>query len=227
MDPDIVISTNNLCHTLIKQGAYEEADRLAQASIELEEKITGEKLNSCTDALLKVRSQCRAAAGAWEDAVQFAQQAISCAETIYGPNHRFTNDKRALLARTQIQAGQLDAAAETLQAARAAGWGESAEHSLEVSQALWWLAKGEGHEAELAAQRAVAHYRQQMKVPTIEIVDALHVLAQAYVAQGKPESAREALNEGLQILRPNLNPKMPMVLELQTLLSRLPTVGNH
>lgn len=216
MNPDLVVTSNNLCHCLIKLGQFVEAEKIAKDALALEEKITGEKINGCTDALHKVWAQCCIARADWDEAIRLLQIATQAAAEMYGENHRFTNDKRALLARVQVQAGKIDDAAQTLQAARDVGWGESAEHSLDVSQAIWYLAHAELDAAEKAARQAVEFYRRSMSVPTIEIVDALQVLARVCQAQAKNAEATALLQEALAILKPEINPRLPLVVELQT-----------
>jgi tetratricopeptide (TPR) repeat protein len=220
LHPKMVTAMNNLCHTLVKIGSFAEAEQTAREALALEEKITRQKLNHCTDSLHKALAEVYAARGDFDAAVEALAYAVQAASEVYGPNHRFTNDKRSLLAQMQVRAGRLDAARQTLGDARNAGGGASAEHSLEVASAKLELADGKLDDAERYARAALANARNSYRSPSVELVEPLQTLAAVLAAKREWTEAESLLREAIQLLRPDLNPNCPMMVSLQADLAK-------
>ncbi len=225
LHPEVVTAMNNLCHTLTKIGKFDEAERTANEALALEEKITGKKLNSCTDALHKVLAEVYCSRGETDKAIEALTFAVQAASEVYGANHRFTNDKRSLLAQMQVHAGKLNEARLTLEEARKAGGGASAEHSLEVASAKFALASGALDQAERDAQTALDNARAASRTPSVEMVDAMQTMAAVYIARNSMPQAESLLREAIQILRPDLNADSPMMISLMADLAKVTRVA--
>ncbi len=221
MHPKVVTAMNNLCHTLIKVGKFDEAEDLAREALTMEAKITGKPIGDCTDALHKALAECHASRGDFLAAIGDLQFAIQAATEMFGANHRFTNDKRALLVQMQVAAGLLDDAEQTLQVARQAGTGESAEHSLDVAAAQLALARGDLETADRFAQIALDQARAASQIPSVSMIDAMQTKASVLLAQDSKVDAESLVREAIQILDPQKNAQTPMMANLQTLLGKI------
>ncbi|MBL8817466.1 MAG: protein kinase [Planctomyces sp.] len=204
--PETVTAINNLCHILVEVGKFDEVQTLAEEGLKIEEALSGQPIGTCTDALNKALSSCHAHRGEYEKAMQCLKLSIQAATEVYGPDHRFTNDKRSLLAQVQLQAGLIDDAAKTLQEAdELGGDGESADNSLAIAAGKLAFARGE---LERAEQIAVAEYERtkaESKTPSIGQIEAILLRADICLRRQEPERAHELLNEATQILKPGQN----------------------
>jgi hypothetical protein len=212
---------NNLCHALVKTGKFDEVESLANEALKLEQKITGKPAGYCSDALHKALAAVCENHHDYPAAIQHIETAVASATEVFGANHRFTNDKRALLARLQVSAGLLDEAEQTLELARRSGGGESAENSLRIASSALALARGDLATAENDARQELDHLHQSGASLSTEMVDALQTLAAVQFAQGNGSAAEATLREAIAILKPKLNAGMPMLVSLQADLAKV------
>lgn len=226
MHPKYVTAINNLCHTLIKVGKYDEVETRAREALILTEKISGKPISDLTDSLHKALAEAKAARGDFPGAIADMEVAVAAATEMYGADHRFTIDKRSLLAQMQIAAGQLDAAEATLERTRDLDNRESAENSLDVAQALLELARGNLADALQAAESAVRVARGDAPQPSVEMLDALRTLAQVQLARNDRKAARLTLDQALQILDPQINSQTPIHRQLTDLLAQATAAGD-
>ncbi len=221
MHPRYISTLNNLCHALVKVGEFDEAERIANQALGLELKITGKPIGDCTDSLNKVLAAVYMSRNNYPKAIEALNIAVNAASEMFGPNHRFTIDKRSLLIRAQVAAGMLDEAEKTLNEARAGGGRESAENSLEVAASALALARGDFATAEREARTELNRARKVAGMPTIEMVDAMQALASAQFAQGQSNEAATTLREAIAIMRPDLNSGTPILVRLQADLAKV------
>lgn len=212
--PKIATTLNNLCHVLVRTGKFGEVEKLAPETIELERKITGKSPGSCTDALYKTLASVHEHRREYPEAIEDLQAAIGAATAVFGPNHRFTNDKRAMLARIQVAAGMLDEAAATL-AEAGPPWGDSAENSLQAAAARLALARGDIPTAEKEIRADLERLHRASPGTSIETIDALQVLAMVEQAKGALPAAEKIYREAIAVLNPDENPGTPQLVQLQ------------
>ncbi len=226
LHPKYVTAMNNLCHVLVKVGKYDEVEKLAKEALIIEEKLNGKPVGTCTDALHKALAAVHENRHEYSEAIADLELALAAATEVYGPNHRFTNDKRSLLARMQVVAGQLDEADKTLKVARELGGGESAENSIEVASAALALARGDLETAERDARKELDRAKAATITPSVEMVDAMQALAAVELAKGDRSQAELLLREGLKIMKPELNAEAPLVKSLQADLAKVTNIAN-
>jgi eukaryotic-like serine/threonine-protein kinase len=221
MHPKYVTALNNLCHVLVKVGQFDEVEKLAREALVIEEKINGKPIGTCTDALHKALAAVHESRHQYSEAIADLELAVNAASEEYGPNHRFTNDKRSLLARMQVAAGQLDEAEKTLKTARELGGGESAENSIEVASAALALARGDLETAERDARKELDRAKAASLTPSVEMVDAMQALAAVEFAKNNHAATESLLREALVIMNPELNASAPLVKSLKADLDRV------
>ncbi len=130
-------------------------------------------------------------------------------------------DKRSLLIRAQVVAGNLDDAAETLRKARELGGGLSAENSLDIAAALLAIALKDFETAEREARIELERTRKIGGLPSIEMADARHALALAQFGQGQLPQAATTLREAISIMRPEMNQGTPILSGMQSDLAKI------
>jgi serine/threonine protein kinase len=211
---DAVTAANNLAQTLVSLGKLDEATRLADEALALERKLTQKPAGACTDALHKVLGTVREYRGDFPGAVRELETALAAATTLYGANHRFTNDKRGRLIRLHVLAGQLEAAAAALREARAVG-GDAADNSIEAAAARLALAQGDLATAEREARADLARTRRETRVPSVETAGALQQLAAVLRTAGRATEAEPLAREAVRILRPEENAGTPLLVTAQ------------
>ena len=214
-NPKTVTSMNNLCHILVKTGKFEEVEQLAKQALEIEAKITGKPYAYCTDALHKALANVCESRNDLPGALAHMETAVESASNVFGDDHRFTNDKRALLARVQVEAGKLEDAKATIAKAREGSNNESAENSLDVAESALALAHGNPDLAAELAKREIKRIQDKSAQSSILVVDAMQALAAAQIAAGDHAAARATLREAIRLLRPELNQGMPMLVKLE------------
>ena len=213
--PKVIVAINNLCHALVKLGRFTDTQKLALEGLEMERQLTGKEYGEYTDSLSKALAATYQFQQDHKKATETLALAVRSASELYGPNHRFANDKRSLLAQAQIKAGELEAAEETLRQAREGGESDSAENSIEIATALLALAKGNMKEAEANAAKELERARSATRSTSVETIDAMHVLAKVQLAMGDRVKATELLREAISQLQPEINDKTPMMAELR------------
>ncbi len=213
--PRTVTEMNNLGHLLVKLGKYEEAEQLACRALEIEDGFTDDPFGSCTDALNKILAEVQTGRRNYPAAIQCLERAIEAANFVFGPSHRFTTDKRALLASVQVLAGELDSAESTLRAAREAGCTLSAEHALEVAESSLELSRGNPERAETLARGELERLKATTRTASVEMVDAFRSLAASEVALGRFDQAAAHFGEAIAVLKPDLNGSIPLLVDLQ------------
>jgi tetratricopeptide (TPR) repeat protein len=219
--PRVVTSINNLCHALVRTGKFDEVEKIANEALALQEKVLGKPIGSCTDSLQKALAQVCESRHDYAGAIAHLETAVDAASQMFGPDHGFCNDKRALLARMQIADGRLEDAQRTIEAARANGGTDSAENSLNIAASQLALARGDAKKAEDLACRELERIRQNSNTPTLQTVDALQSLAAAQLAMGDQQQAESTLHEAIRILRPEMNVGMPMLVSLENDLKKV------
>ncbi len=213
--PKVIVAINNLCHALVKLGRFADTQTLALEGLAMEQELTSKKFGEYTDSLSKALAATYQFQQDHEKAIETLNTAVQSASELYGPNHRFANDKRSLLAQAQIKAGKLDAAEETLRQAREGGESDSAENSIEIAAALLALARGNLDDAEQNATKELERARAATKSTSVELIDAMHVLAKVELAKGNRAKASELLRDAIKQLQPEINDLTPMLTELR------------
>ena len=204
--PETVTAINNLCHLLVEVGKFDEVEVLAREALQMEEDLSGEPIGTCTDALNKALSSVHAHRGDYEKAENCLTLAIHAATQVYGADHRFTNDKRSLLAQVQLLAGRIEAAEQTLDEAKELGGaGESADNSLEIAAGKLAFAKGDFVQAEQIAKAEYERRKRESKTPSIGQIEAALLLADVHLQRKELDAARTLLNEATRILKPGQN----------------------
>lgn len=204
--PNTVTALNNLCHLLVEMGKFDEVEELAKEALTLQELLDGRPIGSCTDSLNKALSAVHIHRGDFDRAIECLQLAILAATEIYGPDHRFTNDKRSLLAQVQVQAGRLEDAEKTLkEVTKLGGKRESADNSLAIAEGKLALAKNELDHARAIALQEYQRTKSESKSPSIGQIEAALLLIDVHLLRGEYSQAKELISESLQILRPDQN----------------------
>ncbi len=224
--PDTVTAINNLCHLLCEVGKFDEVEQLANEAIEMETLLDGKPIGACTDALNKALAMVHWNRKEYAKAIECLQTAIVAATEVYGAQHRFTNDKRSLLAQIQLDAGLVEDAATTLEEAKEdGGKGNSADNSLAVAFAKLALARGDLKTAERIAREDYLRAKSESLQPSIIQVEAMQVLAQVEFALGNNEAAMKLIDDAIAILNPNANPNSVMLKHLLTERARMQSRG--
>lgn len=204
--PNVVTALNNLCHLLVEMAKFDEVELLANEALKMQELLDGKPIGSCTDALNKALSAVHCHRGDFDRAIECLQLAIRAATEVYGPDHRFTNDKRSLLAQVQLQAGRLEDAEQTLkEVEQRGGKRESADNSLAIAEGKIAFAKDELDRAQSIAVQEYQRTKSESKSPSIGQIEAALLLIDVHLRRGEYSQASELLNESLQILRPDQN----------------------
>lgn len=204
--PNVVTALNNLCHLLVEMGKFDEVEELATEALKMQELLDGKPIGSCTDSLNKALSVVHCHRGNFDRAIERLQLAIRAATEIYGPDHRFTNDKRSLLAQVQLQAGRLEDAEQTLrEVEQLGGKRESADNSIAIAEGKLALARNELDRAQYIAIQEYHRTKSESKSPSIGQIEAALLLVDIHLRRGEYSQAEELLNESLQILRPDQN----------------------
>jgi tetratricopeptide (TPR) repeat protein len=203
----------------VEVGKVDEAEQIARKALADEEKLNGKPVGSCTDALYKILASACISRGDYDGAIAHLRKAIEVASEVYGPQHRYTNDKRALLVNTLLAYDRLDEAVATLEEAKVDGeLGETADTSLVLANARVALAQKDYDQARRLATEDFEKVKQGSVEPTIRQVDAMLVLAKIDLAQGRKNHAREILDSALMMMKPELNPTVPAVLEIKEMM---------
>jgi eukaryotic-like serine/threonine-protein kinase len=213
LHPGVVVCLNNLCHSLVKEGKFSEVLTTAREALDLEVRIYGKPVSGCTDALHKAIANVHEYRGEYSEAIRHIETAIAAATDVYGADHRYTNDKRALMIRVQVKAGLLDEADATLKKAESVGADQSADTSLLAAQALLKLARNDIPSAEKLAEADIERARAESREQTVGLAEALRVRALVRLAQNRLDDAEKELRTSIEILRPDLNPNSPLVAE--------------
>lgn len=213
LHPGVVVCLNNLCHSLVKEGKFSEVITTAREALELEMRIFGKPVSGCTDALHKAIANVHEYRGEYSEAIRHIETAIAAATDVYGADHRYTNDKRALMIRVLVKAGLLDEADATLQKAESVGADQSADTSLLAARAILKLARNDIPAAEKLAEADVERARAESREQTVGLAEALRVRALVRLAQNRLDDAEKELRTSIEILRPDLNPNSPLVAE--------------
>ncbi|MCU0708135.1 MAG: serine/threonine-protein kinase [Pirellula sp.] len=220
--PMVVTALNNMCHMLCEVGKFDEVEMLAKEALELQELLDGTPIGVCTDSLNKALAVVHFHRGNHDQAIACLKTAIDAATKVYGADHRFTNDKRSLLAQYLLEVNRLDEATAVLEEAkRVGGDGKSADNSLGVAQAKLELARGNLQEAERIAREDLEARKKESLQPSIIQVEAIQTLAAIYARQGHIDSAKKLLHEAISILRPSENPTSVMLKGVQRDLEKL------
>jgi tetratricopeptide (TPR) repeat protein len=221
LHPSTVSCMNNLCHALVKEGSFDEVLETASAAMAIERKIYGKPVCKCTHALTKAIANVHEYRGEIDKAIELYQSAIQAATEVYGANHRFTNDKRALLIRACVRAGRLDDADQALGEAEAVGAKDSADTSFLSATAMLKLARNDVATAESLARADVQRATSESGVPSTGLAEAQRALAAVRLAQNRPVDAERLLRDSLAILNPELNPNSPLVAEAMSELAKV------
>ncbi len=204
--PDLVTAINNLCHLLVEIGKFDEVETLAKEGLKMQELLDGKPIGSCTDALNKALASVYSSRGEFDKAIECLEYAIRAASEVYGADHRFTNDKRSLLAQMQIQAQRIDDAEQTLKVAKEVGGaGESADNSLAIAEGLLALAKNDLDRAQQIADQEYQRKKADSLLPSTGQIEAALLLADIHLARKEYDQADKLLAECLAILRPDIN----------------------
>lgn len=204
--PDLVTALNNLCHLLVEIGKFDEVESLANEGLQMQELLDGKPIGSCTDSLNKALASVHSSRGDFDKAIGCLEYAIRAASEVYGADHRFTNDKRSLLAQMQIQAGRIEDAEQTLKAAKEVGGaGESADNSLAIAEGMLALAKQDLNSAQKIAEEEYHRKKAESLLPSTGQIEAALLLVDIHLAKSEYDLADQLLRESLQILRPDIN----------------------
>lgn len=204
--PDIVTAINNLCHLLIEVGKYDEVETLAREGLKMQEELDGKPIGTCTDSLNKALSSVYVARKEYAKAIESLELAIQAATEVYGPDHRFTNDKRSLLAQVYLESGNIAKAEETLeQAKKLGGTGESADNSLEIARGKLAFHKGDLETAKQIALEEYSKKKGEANTPSTGQIEATLLLIDVHLAKNEKDAARSLILEAMQVLRPDKN----------------------
>jgi tetratricopeptide (TPR) repeat protein len=227
LHPNVVTAVNNLCHTLVKVGKFDEAESLARKGLADQEILEKKTNGPCTDSLNKVLAQVHQSRGDYSAAIDCLRVAIDAAKEVYGEHHRFTNDKRSLMAQIQIDAGLIDEASATLAEANEDGVNaESADNSIGVASARLALAQGDLEKAEFEAREDAERAKKASVMPSIEQLDAMQTLAAVLLARGETSESESLLLEAIRIVKPDKNPKSPLLAALNAELAKVRAAKN-
>jgi tetratricopeptide (TPR) repeat protein len=202
-----------LAGVALREGKYDEAERLASAALRQREELLGEDDEDLL-ASLNTLGLVAIETGKFADARNYFERMIALAEPTLGADHPELAKPMNNLANIAWREGKYEQAKASFERAlqlQRAALGDDHRNVAQLENNLAAVALSTGHhaEAEERFERALAIWRAALGDDHPLIADALNNLAVVAVARGKPDLARERDEHALAIREKTMPPDHP------------------